>query len=224
MLWCLSPISCLLVFFFPGAFDDPPFLLPPRHAQVMAYCMPLASLILVGALFIPYKSLARTCRLYGPEFCPQLSPASRGESDGGDEGLAAPYLVVSPPLAVARPHGHHYPSPGEFGLGDRCSEAMLLLNAAVSPRRAWQIAGLLSTCTFTAFVLSLNEFVLIGRTSALGLGVAGVVKTVLMFVATTSAFHESAGLVQAAGLSIALSGVCYYYYLRYRDPPAEVLA
>ena len=175
--------------------------------------MPVASLLLFFCIFIPYKSCSRTCRLYGAEFCPRLAPAPE-DGGGGDEGLAAAaFLVVSPPLPR---RADHFPGDGEFGLGDHCSEAMLLINASLSPDRAWRIAGFLAVCTLTAFTLTFNEFLLIGRTSALGLGVAGVVKTVLMFVATTTTFHENFGPIQVVGLSVALGGVCYYYYLRSR--------
>lgn len=71
---------------------------------------------------------------------------------------------------------------------------------------------------FCALALNLIVFLVIGRTSAVTVRVAGVLKDWILIALSTLVFPESSitGL-NAAGYSIAISGVILYNYLKARD-------
>eukprot|EP00899_Mesostigma_viride_P006632 jgi/Mesvir1/15970/Mv08281-RA.2 len=80
----------------------------------------------------------------------------------------------------------------------------------------WKTTGILVLASGSlAFGLNLVEFVIINFSSALTLNVAGILKLVLVFAATTAAFNEPIALWQMAGLVCAMVGIIGYNWLNY---------
>ena len=67
---------------------------------------------------------------------------------------------------------------------------------------------------FTAFLLNVAIYLLIGRTSALSLNVAGVVKDWILIAISALIFEAPVTTTQIIGYLIAFSGVCYYNYAK----------
>jgi uncharacterized integral membrane protein len=53
-------------------------------------------------------------------------------------------------------------------------------------------------------------------TDAITTGVAGKAKDVLNVIFSTVIFHNQISMLQLGGYSVALSGVCYYTYLKFQ--------
>ncbi|KAI0970696.1 triose-phosphate transporter family-domain-containing protein [Xylaria arbuscula] len=63
---------------------------------------------------------------------------------------------------------------------------------------------------FVAFLLNVSVVLLIGKTSAVVLTMAGVLKDILLVIASLLIFHDPVTLQQYFGYSIALGGLTYY--------------
>lgn len=63
---------------------------------------------------------------------------------------------------------------------------------------------------FVAFLLNVSVVFLIGKTSAVVLTMSGILKDILLVVASLVIFHDPVTLQQYFGYSIALAGLCYY--------------
>ncbi|KAI1300637.1 triose-phosphate transporter family-domain-containing protein [Xylaria venustula] len=63
---------------------------------------------------------------------------------------------------------------------------------------------------FVAFLLNVSVVLLIGKTSAVVLTMAGVLKDILLVIASLLIFHDPVTLQQYFGYSIALAGLTYY--------------
>ncbi|GBG90712.1 hypothetical protein CBR_g51221 [Chara braunii] len=65
-----------------------------------------------------------------------------------------------------------------------------------------------------AFALNLAVFLLIGKTSALTMNIAGVVKDWMLIYFSWNQFHDPVTRVNIVGYGIAFMGVCYYNRLK----------
>jgi drug/metabolite transporter (DMT)-like permease len=70
--------------------------------------------------------------------------------------------------------------------------------------------GILFSNACTAFSLNLAVYALIGKTSALTMNVAGVVKDWLLICLSNVIFHAPVSWLQIQGYALAFIGVCYY--------------
>ncbi|KAF9617775.1 hypothetical protein IFM89_038544 [Coptis chinensis] len=77
----------------------------------------------------------------------------------------------------------------------------------------WAIFGTNSVC---AFALNLAVFLLVGKTSALTMNVAGVVKDWLLIAFSWQVIKDTVTPINLFGYGIAFLGVTYYNYLKYQ--------
>eukprot|EP01023_Acetabularia_acetabulum_P021928 TRINITY_DN21673_c0_g1_i1.p1 TRINITY_DN21673_c0_g1~~TRINITY_DN21673_c0_g1_i1.p1 ORF type:complete len:371 (-),score=15.74 TRINITY_DN21673_c0_g1_i1:229-1233(-) len=68
-----------------------------------------------------------------------------------------------------------------------------------------------------AFLLNLSSFMLIGKTSALNMNVAGVIKDWLLILLSVYIYHSKITHINLGGYALAFSGVCWYNYTRIKD-------
>lgn len=68
------------------------------------------------------------------------------------------------------------------------------------------------TNALVAFCLNVAVFLLIGKTSALTMNVAGVVKDWLLIGISVWIFHASVSVLNISGYLLAFSAVCWYNY------------
>ncbi|KAF4589233.1 triose-phosphate transporter [Ophiocordyceps camponoti-floridani] len=72
------------------------------------------------------------------------------------------------------------------------------------------LAGVLVLNALTAFMLNIASVFLIGKTSGLTMTMAGILKNMLLIVASVLIWQTRITLLQAAGYSLALAGLVYY--------------
>jgi hypothetical protein len=72
----------------------------------------------------------------------------------------------------------------------------------------------------SAFALNVAVFLLIGKTSALTMNVAGVIKDWLLIFLSFGMFHAPITSIQLVGYGVAFLGVCWYNYLKSQPAPA----
>ncbi|RZC92101.1 hypothetical protein C5167_027990 [Papaver somniferum] len=77
----------------------------------------------------------------------------------------------------------------------------------------WLIFGTNSVC---AFALNLAVFLLVGKTSALTMNVAGVVKDWLLIGFSWRVIRDTVTMVNLLGYGVAFLGVTYYNYLKFQ--------
>ncbi|PIA65656.1 hypothetical protein AQUCO_00100870v1 [Aquilegia coerulea] len=77
----------------------------------------------------------------------------------------------------------------------------------------WVIFGTNSIC---AFALNLAVFLLVGKTSALTMNVAGVVKDWLLIAFSWHVIKDTVTPINLIGYGVAFLGVTYYNYLKYQ--------
>ena len=65
-----------------------------------------------------------------------------------------------------------------------------------------------------AFALNLSVFLLIGKTSALTMNVAGVIKDWLLIGMSSFLFHSKVTPLNLQGYGIAFAGVCWYNWTK----------
>ncbi|URE35473.1 Triose-phosphate Transporter family [Musa troglodytarum] len=70
------------------------------------------------------------------------------------------------------------------------------------------------TNSFCAFALNLAVFLLVGKTSALTMNVAGVVKDWLLIAFSWSVIHDTVTPINLFGYGIAFLGVAYYNHVK----------
>ncbi|KAL8223417.1 hypothetical protein R6Q57_018892 [Mikania cordata] len=70
------------------------------------------------------------------------------------------------------------------------------------------------TNSFCAFALNLSVFLLVGKTSALTMNVAGVVKDWLLIAFSWSVIKDTVTLINLFGYAIAFLGVAYYNHVK----------
>ena len=75
-----------------------------------------------------------------------------------------------------------------------------------------------------AFALNLSVFLLIGRTSALAMNVAGVVKDWLLIGLSALLFRAPVTPLNLAGYSVAFAGVCWYNKAKFDEMKASAAA
>ena len=68
-----------------------------------------------------------------------------------------------------------------------------------------------------AFALNLSVFLLIGKTSALAMNVAGVVKDWMLIGLSALLFHAPVTPLNLAGYSVAFAGVCWYNKAKFEE-------
>ncbi|GBG80439.1 hypothetical protein CBR_g30903 [Chara braunii] len=73
-----------------------------------------------------------------------------------------------------------------------------------------------TTNAAVAFALNLAVFLLIGKTSALTMNIAGVVKDWMLIYFSWTQFHDPVTRVNIFGYGIAFLGVCYYNRLKFK--------
>ncbi|GIL81177.1 hypothetical protein Vretimale_12766 [Volvox reticuliferus] len=69
----------------------------------------------------------------------------------------------------------------------------------------------------SAFALNMSVFLLIGRSSALTMNVAGVIKDWLLILLSVMLYQSPVGSLQIFGYSIAFGGVCWYNYQKLKS-------
>ncbi|GKA88648.1 probable sugar phosphate/phosphate translocator [Tanacetum coccineum] len=77
------------------------------------------------------------------------------------------------------------------------------------------------TNSLCAFALNLASFLLIGKTSALTLNVAGVVKDWLLIAFSWSVINDTVTPINLFGFGIAILGVAYYKYAKLQEFKAK---
>ena len=88
----------------------------------------------------------------------------------------------------------------------RDSPAVLLSNAAL------------------AFALNVSVYLLIGKTSALTMNVAGVIKDWILIFISSMLFDAPISALQLWGYLLAFAAVCYYNYAKFREREAASAA
>ena len=68
-----------------------------------------------------------------------------------------------------------------------------------------------------AFALNAAVYLLIGKTSALTMNIAGVVKDFFLIFLSSFIFEAPISSLQIVGFFIAVSGVFYYNYSKYEE-------
>jgi len=68
-----------------------------------------------------------------------------------------------------------------------------------------------------AFALNAAVYLLIGKTSALTMNIAGVVKDFILIIMSAVMFESPVSSLQIVGFSVAVGGVCYYNYSKYKE-------
>ena len=68
-----------------------------------------------------------------------------------------------------------------------------------------------------AFALNTAVYLLIGKTSALTMNIAGVVKDFFLIMISSIMFESPVSSLQIVGFSVAVSGVFYYNYSKYKE-------
>ncbi|KAH7294512.1 hypothetical protein KP509_27G004000 [Ceratopteris richardii] len=86
-----------------------------------------------------------------------------------------------------------------------------ILRGLSSFKPDFMVFGLNCVC---AFGLNLAVFLLVGKTSALTMNVAGVVKDWLLIAFSWSVIKDSVTLINLAGYGLAFLGVCYYNHCK----------
>lgn len=82
----------------------------------------------------------------------------------------------------------------------------------------WEfVPGLLLASCSVAFCLNMAVFLLIGKSSALTMNVAGVIKDWLLIFMSVLMFGSPITGLQLFGYGIAFGGVCWYNYLKYKQ-------
>ena len=99
-------------------------------------------------------------------------------------------------------------------------EAPLLMRPAEEGGRNWldnDGVFVFVTNAVVAFALNCAVFLLIGKTSALTMNIAGVVKDWILIYLSYILFHGPITALNLIGYSIAFSAVCYYNYVKYQS-------
>lgn len=73
------------------------------------------------------------------------------------------------------------------------------------------------TNALAAFFLNMAVFLLIGKTSALTMNVAGVVKDWMLIGISVWVFHSAVSPVNLGGYALAFVAVCWYNYIKYQS-------
>lgn len=90
-----------------------------------------------------------------------------------------------------------------------------LLEANTLFKHNWSLhPGIVLLSAIAAFTLNCAVFLLIGKTSALVMNLAGVFKDVMLIYLSLSIFGSTVTELQALGYSVALCGAFYYNYHR----------
>lgn len=76
--------------------------------------------------------------------------------------------------------------------------------------------GLLLVSAASAFALNMAVFLLIGKSSALTMNVAGVIKDWLLILLSVMMYGSPITGIQLLGYAVAFAGVCWYNYLKYQ--------
>ena len=108
--------------------------------------------------------------------------------------LCAPFAFIEAPKMMA--------SEEDINL----NPAVLLSNAAV------------------AFALNMSVYLLIGKTSALTMNVAGVIKDWILIFISSLLFDAPISNIQLGGYVLAFLAVCYYNYVKFKEKEAANLA
>jgi hypothetical protein len=80
------------------------------------------------------------------------------------------------------------------------------------------------TNAIVAFFLNMAVFLLIGKTSALTMNVAGVVKDWMLIGISVWVFHDPVSSVNIGGYVLAFTAVCWYNLTKYRAAQEKTLA
>ncbi|EFJ44764.1 hypothetical protein VOLCADRAFT_82602 [Volvox carteri f. nagariensis] len=77
----------------------------------------------------------------------------------------------------------------------------------------WRLpGGWLLLSAVSAFALNMSVFLLIGRSSALTMNIAGVIKDWLLIALSVMLYKSPVGALQLCGYGVAFLGVCWYNY------------
>ncbi|GFR41360.1 hypothetical protein Agub_g2043 [Astrephomene gubernaculifera] len=80
-------------------------------------------------------------------------------------------------------------------------------------QEAWQVpSGWLLLSAVSAFALNMSVFLLIGRSSALTMNIAGVIKDWLLILLSVTLYGSPVTSLQLCGYGVAFLGVCWYNY------------
>ncbi|BBN17479.1 solute carrier family 35, member C2 [Marchantia polymorpha subsp. ruderalis] len=94
----------------------------------------------------------------------------------------------------------------------------LALKATATSDYDFVVFGMNSAC---AFALNLSVFLLVGKTSALTMNVAGVVKDWLLIAFSWSIIMDQVTTVNLIGYGVAFLGVCYYNHAKLQAMKAK---
>lgn len=75
-----------------------------------------------------------------------------------------------------------------------------------------------------AYLLSLSEYLLTQKTSALTLSVCGIAKQVLITALAVAVFHEKLGRVNTLGVLLCFVGIAAYNIMKYQQSTAQYVA
>ena len=72
------------------------------------------------------------------------------------------------------------------------------------------------TNAIVAFCFNMAVFLLIGKTSALTMNVAGVVKDCMLIGISVGVFHAAVSSINLGGYALAFAAVCWYNYTKFQ--------
>ena len=75
-----------------------------------------------------------------------------------------------------------------------------------------------------AFALNMSVYLLIGKTSALTMNVAGVIKDWILIFISSMLFDAPISNIQLGGYLLAFLAVCYYNYAKFKEKEAAAAA
>ena len=75
-----------------------------------------------------------------------------------------------------------------------------------------------------AFALNMSVYLLIGKTSALTMNVAGVIKDWILIFISSFLFDAPISNIQLGGYLLAFLAVCYYNYAKFKEKEAAAAA
>ena len=91
-------------------------------------------------------------------------------------------------------------------------------------RRASAQSRRLGSNAALAFALNISVYLLIGKTSALTMNVAGVIKDWMLIFISSVMFDAPISSLQLWGYLLAFAAVCYYNYQKYLERVAAEAA
>ena len=169
------------------------FLSLPRKLtalELVAMTMPGAGAVLAIATKVPYKLPNRLCEDY-PQWCPISRDTNRTESDSSE--LYSEFYILSLNSGTTK-----------FDSNDDDGKSTGSTHDATSLDKVFTY---ICYGALLAFMLNVSELGVVQCTDSLTTSLLGVVKLLLLFIATNVMLGEHFGNVQLAGVALVIGGM-----------------